>query len=216
MDSPKLPKSKIGRPKKNAPAPIQDPVIAIDHVMEELEVPSSLPKATISNAVHPSHSQTPPPKDRTPSQSPQSSDAENQPPSSKAPATVRKAVTPHSTTTRIPLAASTPTMSPSKRNVIAGLQTTHPWTAVDIDHVFIRTPSDENSPGKLFVAEAMDKAKKGGLTSPERQMTVEQWILHNAEMAEEKLRNECEGMVGIFESQGTRAIRALEGIHCIE
>lgn len=107
-------------------------------------------------------------------------------------------------------------MSPSKRNVIAGLQSTHPWNAVDIDHVFLQTPNDENSPSKLFVAEAMDKVKKGGLTSPEKQMTVEEWILHNAELAEEKLRTECEGMVGKFESQGTRAMIALEGIQCVE
>ena len=107
-------------------------------------------------------------------------------------------------------------MSPSKRNVIAGLQSTHPWTAVDIDHVFLKTPNDENSPSKLLVTEAMDKAKKVGLNSLEKQMTVEEWILHNAEKAEEKLRNECEGMVGNFESQGTRAMRALEGIQCIE
>jgi len=82
--------------------------------------------------------------------------------------------------------------------------------------VFVKNANHENTPGKLFVAEAMDKAKKVGLTSPEKQMTVEEWILHNADMAEEKLRNECEGMVGIFESQGTRAMRALEGIQCNE
>ena len=62
----------------------------------------------------------------------------------------------------------------------------------------------------------MAKAKEGELTSPEKKMTVEEWILYNANLAEEKLRNECEGMVGLFEQQGGRAMRALEGVECVE
>ena len=47
-------------------------------------------------------------------------------------------------------------------------------------------------------------------------MSVEEWIHHNAERAEEKLRNECERMVGMFEREGTRAMHALEGVECVE
>jgi len=54
------------------------------------------------------------------------------------------------------------------------------------------------------------------LTSPEKKMTVEEWIHHNAQMAEEKLKNECERMVGAFESEGTRAMHAIEGVECVE
>lgn len=163
----------------------------------------------------PPRSPTPPPKERTPSQSPQSSDAENHPPSSKPSAATKRTVTPHSSTRRVPLANATPGMlSPSKRNIIAGLQSNAPWTAVDLDTVFMKSPSGEGSTN-LFGA-AIDKAKNGELTSPEKKMTVEEWVKYNAEVAEEKLRGDCERMVGLFEKEGTRAMQALEGVECLE
>ncbi len=61
-----------------------------------------------------------------------------------------------------------------------------------------------------------EKVKNGELTSPEKRMTVEEWIQHNAAMAEEKLRGECERMVGVFEREGGRAMQALEGVECLE
>jgi hypothetical protein len=208
-----------GRPPKTAPAPtliVEQTLPMVDHVMKEAAPILPNPKPMKVKVVAPPRSPTPPPKERTPSQSPQSSDAENHPPSSKPPASARKAVTPRSNTTRVPLVATTPLLSPSKRNIIAGLQTTHPWSAVDLDAVFLKSPGDENVLGKGLLGDAMEKAKNGILTSPEKKMTVEEWIHHNAEMAEEKLRNECERMVGSFESQGTRAMRALEGVECVE
>ncbi|KAL3965392.1 hypothetical protein ACCO45_002396 [Purpureocillium lilacinum] len=124
----------------------------------------------------------------SPSPSPQSSDAENQPPSSK-PATSVKAK-------RIPLApmAATPLhASPSKRNVLAGLQSSTPWTAVDLDAV-LGTPrvsvDKENTVGRL-----LNKGKE--LTSPEK---------------EKKLKHECEAIVNEFEREGTRAMNVLEGL----
>jgi hypothetical protein len=163
----------------------------------------------------PPRSPTPPPKERTPSQSPQSSDAENRPPSSKPSAATKKTVTPHSSTRRVPLADATPGMlSPSKRNIIAGLQSNAPWTSVDLDTVFMKSPSSEG-PTNIF-GNAMEKAKNGELTSPEKKMTVEEWVKYNAEAAEEKLRGECERMVGLFEKEGTRAMQALEGVECLE
>ncbi|GJN69564.1 hypothetical protein PLICBS_003613 [Purpureocillium lilacinum] len=139
----------------------------------------------------------------SPSPSPQSSDAENQPPSSK-PATSVKAK-------RIPLApmAATPLhASPSKRNVLAGLQSSTPWTAVDLDAV-LGTPrvsvDKENTVGRL-----LNKGKE--LTSPEKGMTVEEWIYFNAGEAEKKLKHECEAIVNEFEREGTRAMNVLEGL----
>ena len=169
----------------------------------------------------PSRTPTPPvtaPHDRTQSQSPQSSDAENQPPSSKpsVPAQAEPS-TPHTAKPRIPLAvtASTPVLSPSKRNIIAGLQTTHPWTAVDLDAMFTKSPNDENAGGLLD--SAVQRLKNGQeLSNEERDMSVEEWIHYNAQLAEEKLRGECEAMVGSFEREGTRAMRALEGMMCLE
>jgi hypothetical protein len=62
-------------------------------------------------------------------------------------------------------------------------------------------------------AEAM-KVREG-LTGPEKKMTVEEWIFYNAIRGEEKLRAECERKVGVFETEGGRALLALEGIQCI-
>jgi hypothetical protein len=158
------------------------------------------------------------PKNLTPSISPQSSDAENQPPSSK-PSTIKPIVA-SSQASRIPLAASTPMTSPSKRNIVAGLQSTQPWTAVDLDEILLQSPSDarvekENSTSGLL-SETFGKVKKGDLTSPEKKMTVEEWIMYNASLAEDKLKGECERMVGIFEREGGRAMRVLEGVVCTE
>jgi hypothetical protein len=194
----------------------------IDHQKKQQAPSPQLPRESPARA----RSSTPPPKEMTPSQSPQSSDIENQPPSLKQSAIVNKAATPHSNTphsntphsnaTRIPLAASTPVTSPSKRNVIACLQSVNPWTAVDIDDIFQGPQDDENLMERGVLGDVIEKVKNGELTSPEKKMTVEEWIHYNAEMAEEKLRNECERMVGAFEREGTRAMRALEGIECID
>jgi hypothetical protein len=47
-------------------------------------------------------------------------------------------------------------------------------------------------------------------------MTVEEWIMFNAGLAEEKLRGECEQMVGVFEKEGGRAMGVLEGVECLD
>lgn len=152
-----------------------------------------------------------------PNPSPQSSDAENQPPSSRPPKqcpTLSMQSTSKSQISRVPLAATTPVNSPSKNN-ISKLQTTFPWTAIEIEHIFEGTPSadKENSP---FAFGAAGKNMKRLPASPEKKLTVEQWIQSNAQRGEEILRNECERLVGKFEGQGVRALRVLEGIVCAE
>ena len=136
----------------------------------------------------------------SPSQSPQSSDAENQPPSSKAGTNE-----PPKRVILAPVAATPVRASPSKRNVIAGLRSTTPWTAVDLDAMFSPGGGKENG---------IDRLLREGceLTSPEKRMTVEEWVFHNASQAEQKLKNECEAMVSSFESQGTKAMAVLEGL----
>jgi hypothetical protein len=89
-----------------------------------------------------------------------------------------------------------------------------------LDEILLRSPSDsraekENTVSGLL-AEAVGKVKKGELTSPEKRMTVEEWIMYNASLGEEKLKGECERMVGIFEREGGRAMRVLEGVICTE
>ena len=144
-----------------------------------------------------------------PAGSPQSSDAENQPPSSR-PSALRPPLevqTPtKSQAVRIPLAASTPSASPSRRN-ISKLQTSIPWTAVDLENFLLVSPNVD----KENIA-----APRVDLTSPERKLTVEEWICNNARKGEERLRNECERLVGKFEGEGVRALKTLEGIVCAE
>jgi hypothetical protein len=156
------------------------------------------------------------PKGLAASLSPQSSDAENHPPSSR-PSTTKPLT--QSQNVRIPLLISTPITSPSRRNVVAGLQTKLPWTAVDLDEIFLKSPLDKenmNQETAGLLAGALGKAKEWNLTSPERKMTVEEWIMFNARLAEEKLRGECERVVGVFEDEGGRAMRVLEGVECLD
>lgn len=145
----------------------------------------------------------------TPSLSPQSSDAENRPPSSR-PSSLRPPTSPEQKT-RTPLAVSTP--SPSKRNANAGFPpSAHPWTPVDIDEVLYGEASDKENTDLAGIF----KEVKGHLTSPEKKMTVEQWIMWNAKNGEERLKRECERLVNQFEKEGSRAMQRLEAIECIE
>ena len=151
-------------------------------------------------------------KEVTPSPSPQSSDAENQPPSSR-PSTRRPPLLPVSPSRtqaiQIPL-AQTPKQSPSKLNrPIAGLSTSRPWAAVDVEMIFAPSPGCVDK-------ENMFANINGPLTSPEKRMTVEQWISHLAQQSEGHLKEECERVVGIFEKEGSRAMMALEGVDCVE
>lgn len=152
-----------------------------------------------------------------PAPSPQSSDAENQPPSSRSsklrPPLLMQSPS-KSQINRVPLAVTTPVSSPSRNN-ISMLQTIIPWTAIEMEHIFEGTPTTdkENSP---FAFKEAGKRVKSPFTSPEKKLTVEEWIQSNAQRGEEKLRNECERLVGKFEDQGMRALRVLEGIVCAE
>lgn len=184
-------------PPNQAEKALPAPPSSQSHLMPH---PPATPRA---NHISPAHSA----KQATvsPSPSPQASDAENQPPSSKP--------TTSANSKRIALApmpvAATPMRngSPSKRqNVIGGLQTTAPWTAVDLDLVFENKENAHGASAERFFSQG------GDLSSPEKRMTVEEWIYYNAGQAEQKLKHECETMVTAFEKEGTRAMQALEGL----
>ena len=183
----------LAAPKVPTPSPARTMRAATPNVATE--VMEASPKV-------PSAQQTP-----RPAVSPQSSDAENKPPSSR-PSALRPPLEMPSPskaqTIRVPLAASTPSTSPSKRN-ISKLQTSMPWTAVDFEKFFAASPNADK-----------ENILAGALTSPEKKLTVEEWIYQNARKGEEKLRNECERLVGKFEGEGVRALKSLEGIRCAE
>lgn len=148
----------------------------------------------------------------TPSPSPQSSDAENQPPSSRPPS-VRPPLATLSPTRcpmqRIPLAPGTPRQIPLSPSKIGGLRSQMPWTAVDVEMVFMPSPDKENR--NIFAG-----VLKTDLTSPEKAMSVEEWIKSQASGAEEKLKAEAERVLSIFEREGGQALRVLEGIDVLE
>lgn len=160
----------------------------------------------------------------SPSQSPQSSDAENQPPSSRPATTSAKGKRtvlapmqiPHPTTATAavtPGGVSTPvrTGSPSKRsNTLGGLRSAVPWSAVDVDTIF--GLSKEN--GEDILESLLRKGTD--LSTSEKGMTVEEFIFHNAGQAERLLKEDCEAMVSVFEQQGTRAMRVLESLEVEE
>ncbi|KAK7182636.1 AT hook domain-containing protein [Paraphaeosphaeria sporulosa] len=58
--------------------------------------------------------------------------------------------------------------------------------------------------------ENITKAVLASLTSPEKRMTIEEFVLHNAKRGEEKLRLECERQIAAFEAEGRRALAALD------
>lgn len=138
-----------------------------------------------------------------------------------------------------PAAAATPVRamhSPSRRNVIAGLQSSTPWRPVDPDSLLLLLSprnrddgegareeegdgydgDDGNDGGEEdkenALARSLLRSRGAELTSPEKRMTVEEWIYHNAALAEQMLRRECEAMVSAFEREGSRAMRVLEGL----
>ena len=196
------------KPVKAAPPPIlpsSSPLQAIEasrHEEVEIQEGPPSPAAVHATPTKPVHAQsvTSPP-----------SDVENRPPSSR-PASVRPPLQTLSPSkfqpVRVPLAFSTPMASPSKYN-ISKLQTSVPWTAVDLDTFFLGATSPEKENAAFKVPKA-----NGELTSPEKKMTVEEWIKKNAGAMEERLRGDCERLVGRFEGEGMRALRTLEGVVC--
>lgn len=187
-----------------------DDLLAADDDMQIAEDPIEAATSPVATSVMeppstPGHMISPAPSAKqaalSPSQSPQSSDAENQPPSSRPSASAKRIAL-------APLAATPSRMSPSKRNVIAGLQSTTAWSAANLDAIF---SSPKAGVDKENGVERLLKQGKE-LSSPEKQMTVEEWIHFNAGEAEKKLKHECERMVSLFENEGTRAMNVLGGL----
>lgn len=221
----------------------QTPILAPTEPSPAPSTPTPAKVAPASAKIVPAapSSSAPLPKETTPKRpsTPQSSDAENQPPSTRPPSSRPSLHQPPSSnrqTTHIPLATSTPQHSPSKRaNLISGgLTSTFPWTAADLETIFIPSPSSKrflNTPNNIDFGdkenrelETLDlgtapldevvRRVQAGLSSLEKTMSVEEWVCFNATRGEERLRTECERLVGVFETQGGRAMLTLEGVEC--
>jgi hypothetical protein len=150
--------------------------------------------------------------------SPQYSDKENEPQSaarSLVQRNIAAVMNSPSKPSKIPLAPGTPNRSPVKPRVspskqISHLSSTVPWSAVDLDVAL--TASPQPTPGRLSQQLAV---AAGILTSPEKSMSVEEWIRYRAEQSEAELRRRCEQKVAAFETEGLRALQSLNGMHVL-
>ena len=149
----------------------------------------------------------------SPTPSPQPSDAENQPPSSR-PSATRPPLAPLSPIgTRMALAAPVIASTPTAQRIdarVAKIATSFPWTAADLEEVFTGAEKENEN------ERAGTGTKLATLTAVEKNMTVEEWVRWNAFKAQERLRNECERLVGRFESEGMKAMKALEGVETVD
>ncbi|TID16541.1 hypothetical protein E6O75_ATG11659 [Venturia nashicola] len=227
-------------PSTPTPARVRQPgsssAIRKSYAATPLRLSASHKEATPSSSPQSSDAENKPPSSRpesarpplsVPRLPPQPVFAHPAPSSPQAPATTR----------RVPLAETTPAhlnRSPSKRNLLGGIKSTLPWSPTALENIFLNSPvkanlaasSSARTDGAAHTFPNIDMetadlrnvvgAVKYVMTDAEKKMTVGEWIDYNARMAEERLKRECEERVMIFEKEGGRALRSLEGIECAE
>ncbi|ORY03836.1 hypothetical protein BCR34DRAFT_617663 [Clohesyomyces aquaticus] len=71
---------------------------------------------------------------------------------------------------------------------------------------------EASAAGKGSIVDAV----KARLSKMEKKMTVEQWVLYNAQRGEQLLRAECEELLSAFDSQARRALAAIDSLPVIE
>jgi hypothetical protein len=99
------------------------------------------------------------------------------------------------------------------------------WQPIDIDNFFGSAQEVSGFMNDILVdaglddivaaggtAEDLRAAVLAGLTESEKQMTIEKWVLYNAQRGEEKLRVACEKQMVAFEAEVSRARAVLESI----
>lgn len=81
------------------------------------------------------------------------------------------------------------------------------WQLIDFEMVFLllNNLNKENGVFRLL-------SKGKDLISFEKGMMVEEWIYYNVELVEQMFKMECENMVLVFEREGMRVMRVLEGL----
>ena len=98
---------------------------------------------------------------------------------------------------------------------ISQLQSTTPWNAVDLDTILLSSlqlgSEGADRTTQQDVSEMLISASQA-LQSPEKRMTVEEWVRYRAEQGEEELRRRCERMVSTFEQEGVKALASVRGI----
>jgi len=121
------------------------------------------------------------------------------PPQSSDPVDGSSIETPRSPLSPIRRQLRVPLQSTPKAKSVRNLQTSQPWTPIDLDVVFATHGSAEED-GEV------------GLTATEREMTVEEWVKWKAANGQRRLNEAAERMISILESKGREARMAIEGI----
>ncbi|CAI6322877.1 unnamed protein product [Periconia digitata] len=79
-----------------------------------------------------------------------------------------------------------------------------------VSNVVVDAGLDKENMNMTDAPPTLVQAVKARMTSPEKKMTIEEWVLYNAKRGEEKLRIECERQISAFEAQGHRALAVLD------
>lgn len=123
------------------------------------------------------------------------------------------------------LLVGTPKKTPTRMVTPEDVQPTESWESIDMEAFFSNTGDVHEFINDVVIDAGLDaivaagtKAKDlqadvlSGLTTSEKEMTVEQWVLYNAKRGEEKLRQACEKQISAFEAQAIRARASIEGL----
>ncbi|KAF3040030.1 hypothetical protein E8E11_006145 [Didymella keratinophila] len=99
------------------------------------------------------------------------------------------------------------------------------WGPIDIDEFFSNTAGVAAFMNDIVIDAGLDAivpagtsdkeltaAVYAGLTEAEKKMTIEQWVLYNAQRGEEKLRQACEKQILAFDAEAKKARAAIEAI----
>jgi len=205
-----------------APSPVASPVpeIITEAEQETQTSHSASPAAQSSDA-----------ENHAPASSPFPSPGANAEAEAEAESTPRAAAanitTPPRSKNQALAAPLTPTTSPTRHApaLASNMQAAnpHPWTAIDLTTVFLPPSPTKSLTKTLSHPQALDEIYPqvnmeniaAKLTKEEREMTIEEWIVHNAGMAEERMMRQCERLVGVFERRGEEAGRALRGVEMV-
>ncbi|KAF9700066.1 hypothetical protein EKO04_001516 [Ascochyta lentis] len=123
------------------------------------------------------------------------------------------------------LLVGTPKKTPTRMMTPEGVQQTETWEPVDMEGFFGNPEELQGFMNDVVIdagldavvaagakPEALQATVLDGLTKSEKEMSVEQWVLYNAQRGEEKLRQACEQQILAFEAQAMRARAAIESL----
>jgi hypothetical protein len=107
----------------------------------------------------------------------------------------------------------------------AGDEEINSWKPTDIDAFFSNQEDARGFFNGVMIDAGLDELTVAGttpkqiqaavlsaLTDEEKEMTIEQWVMYNAQRGEEKLRKACEQQIAAFKAEGKRALAQMAAI----